>query len=64
MEIGSKEHCEMIEAFEKFKPGRLDKEADPKLWKIGHIYQDGEVNKMFKFFANGYSFGRCVYLNQ
>ena len=62
MQIGSKEHCEILEAFEKNYPWlRLDKE-DRKIWKDGNIYQNGETNNLYKAFISGYSFTRVVYL--
>ena len=63
MTIGSKEHYELLEAFEKaFKAFRLDKE-NKDLWSKGHVYQSGEVNNMYKAFILGYSTGRAVYIN-
>ncbi|MCK9622134.1 MAG: hypothetical protein M0R47_16560 [Methylobacter sp.] len=54
----TKEHYDLLKDFEKlFKHERLDKE-DKKLWKKGQIYQNGEVNNMFKAFQLGYSFGK------
>lgn len=64
MTIGSQELIDMMASFEReCKEGRLDRE-DKELWKIGHYYQDGEVNKAWRWFQRGYSNGRAVYLNQ
>ena len=64
MKIGTKEHYEMIENFEKnFNYIRLDKEENRELWKKGIIYQNGETNNLFKAFSIGYSFARLNYMN-
>jgi len=58
MTIGSKEHYEILEMFEKnFSNHRLDKEPFD-LWKKGIIYQNGETNNLYKAFILGYSFAR------
>ena len=58
--ILTKEHYDLMAEFEKnFKHLRLDKE-EKSLWKDGHIYQDGEVNQLFKVFRLGYSYGKFV----
>ena len=62
MNIGSKEHYEILEEFEKsHKFFILDKE-NKKLWKMGQVYQNGETNKLYNAFIKGYAFGRAVYL--
>jgi fructose-1,6-bisphosphatase len=56
MKIGTKEHYEILDVFERaFANGhRLDRE--PKfLWIKGCIYQDGYVNDMYKAFIAGYA---------
>ena len=63
MTIGSKEHYDILEMFEKsYNHMRLDKESK-ELWQSGVIYQDGEVNKLYQSFILGYSLGRLVYNN-
>ncbi len=58
MTIGSKEHYEILEQFEKnYKGYRLDRE-DKSLWSMGQTYQDGEVNSFYRAYILGYSFGR------
>lgn len=54
MELKSQEHYDLIKNFEIFFKGlRFDKE--PKdLWNMGVIYQDGQVNELFKAFRQGY----------
>ena len=62
--IGSKEHYEILDSFEKqFSEYRLDKEARG-LWIKGIVYQSGETNALYTAFISGYSSGRCAYLNQ
>ncbi len=56
----TKEHIELMSAFEKeFKGERLDKE-DKTLWPLGVLYQDGMVNKLFLAYRRGYAFGSAV----
>lgn len=64
MELLSKEHAEIMAAFEKFFPqeGRKDKE-NKELWKKGIIYQHGGVNKLFLAFRCGVSYGLSVERN-
>jgi len=63
MTIGSGEHDEILENFEKnFKGMRFEKETQ-ELQKKGQVYQCGETNKLYKAFIMGYSFGRVSYLN-
>lgn len=62
MNLGSKEHYEILDNFEKnFNYLRLDRENDKELWKKGIIYQSGETNNMYNAFIIGYSFGRVQY---
>jgi hypothetical protein len=58
MNIGSKEHYEILENFEKnFRGYRLDRE-NKDMWKKGAIYQSGETNSLYNAFILGYSFGK------
>lgn len=62
MTIGSNEHYEMLENFEKnFKGHRLDRE-DMKLWVKSQFYENGETNALFLAYSIGYAFGRLMYL--
>jgi hypothetical protein len=61
MQIHTKEHQDIIKAFENLYTGRFDKE-DKETWAKGYVYQDGELNKQFIAFRNGYSAGRSAYL--
>jgi len=54
-----KEHYDLMVEFEKRKLGRLDRE-DKAWWPKGNVYQDGEVNRLFLVFRDGYSLGRSV----
>ena len=61
MTIGSKEHYDILDAFDKnYSYMRLDKESK-EFWQSGIIYQDGEVNKLYQSFILGYSLGRLIY---
>jgi hypothetical protein len=63
MTIGSKEHYDILESFEKsFSDYRLDKE-NKELWKKGQVYQSGETNKLYQAVMMGYSMGRINYLS-
>ena len=56
----NKENYDLMKQFEKdFNPMRFDKE--PKnLWEKGIIYQDGNVNNLFRAYRLGYSLGKTV----
>ena len=61
MTLKSKEHQEIMAAFENvFKHYRLDRE--PKdVWQQGNVYQDGHVNQLFLAFRHGVAYGKAVY---
>ena len=61
MTVGTKEHYEMMAAFEKILGYSPKKESQDQHAK-GHIYCNGEINTQFKMFSAGYSFGRAVYM--
>jgi len=53
--IKSQEHYELMSNFERdFKGNRLDKESK-ELWPRGIVYQDGNVNELFKAYRFGYA---------
>lgn len=56
----TKEYYDLMAQFEKdFGPMRFDREPK-KLWKKGIIYQDGNVNNLFKAYRCGYSLGKTI----
>lgn len=56
----TKEHYEIMAAFERECKGRrLDREAKAD-WARGIIYQDGHVNELFSLYRKGYAFGQFV----
>jgi hypothetical protein len=60
MDLGSREHYELMEAFEReFRGHRLDRE-DKEFWRIEQIYQSGETNDLFLAYRRGYAFGRAT----
>lgn len=62
MEIRTQEHQDVMAQFEReFKGVRLDREAK-ELWRLGRIYQDGQVNELFLAYRRGYALARCVYV--
>ena len=63
MQAESKEWYELIATFERseFAKGyRRDKE-DREFWKRGRLYQNGELNELFRAFQAGYALGKCSY---
>ena len=60
MTIGSKEHYDILAAFEKeYSHLRLDREKK-ELWRMGQIYQNGEVNLLYRAFISGYALGKIM----
>lgn len=60
MKVCDKEHFEMMQQFEKnFAGNRLDKEPKES-WKKGIVYQDGNVNSLFKAYELGYAFRASI----
>lgn len=60
MTIGSQEHYDIIEMFDReFKGHRLDKEAK-EFWARGHVYQHGEVNQLFLAYRKGFAFAKAI----
>jgi hypothetical protein len=56
----TKEHYELMAAFEKeFKGYRLDREKKSQ-WTQGNIYQSGETNMLFLAFRKGYAVGKTA----
>ena len=71
MQIHSKEHSEMMDAFERSAPKlsavvvrgmRFDRE-NKESWSKGFIYQHGETNNLFLTWRSGYAAARSVYLS-
>ena len=59
MQLISKEHCELMEHFERRYRHKLARE--PKtLWHIA-IYCDGKINEAFKLFREGYALAKAIY---
>lgn len=58
--LQTKEHYDLIAAFERdFKYLALAKE-DKSDWGRGIIYQNGTTNEMFKVYRYGYAYGKAV----
>lgn len=63
VKIGSKEHYDILESFERnFSHMRLSKEQK-SLWLIGQIYEDGTTNNAYQAYIKGYALGRAVYMH-
>ena len=61
MQLGTKEHHEMMAFFEeKIAQGRTDREP-VEMWRKGYFYQSGEVNAAFMVFQHGVAYGRLAY---
>ena len=69
MKIGSQEHYDMLDQFEKSITHsgayslRFERE-DKSLWRLGHFYQHGQTNLYFQAFSLGYTAARCVYMQE
>lgn len=52
----------VMERFENVYKGqtRLDREKDKEIWKIGSFYENGETNKLFNAFLNGYMYNKSI----
>ena len=57
--LKDKEHYDLMDAFERSRAGRFDKE-EKSLWLRGRIYQNGRANELFLAFRDGYAYGKCV----
>lgn len=58
--LNTQEHIDLVAMFEREYTGRrLDKEAK-ELWKLGRIYQHGELNELFLAYRKGYALGKAV----
>ena len=64
MTAGSKEFYEVLDTFEMtanhMVRGRLDRVKDKEWWSRGQVYENGEVNELFKLFRAGYSAGKLA----
>lgn len=61
MTLGSREHDELIQQFERDSRQRMPSAAVAKepreLWKNGHVYQDGHTNQLFVAYSLGHAYG-------
>ncbi|WP_336974571.1 hypothetical protein [Alcaligenes sp. PF14] len=55
----TKEHYDLMAAFERSHKERFDKE-DKSLWPKGVIYQDGRVNELFQAYRHGYAYAKTT----
>lgn len=63
--INSSEYYELLEMFEKtFNLKVSAREKDKELWKKGYTYASGEINKIFKAYEMGYSYGKFKEANK
>ena len=54
------EHYDLMAQFEREFPGRHDKEQKA-LWPNGIIYQDGQINELFKAYRRGYALSKAIH---
>jgi hypothetical protein len=60
MQIKSQEHYDLMTSFERtFKGRRFDRESKD-IWPIGAVYQDGQVNELFKAYRMGYALHKSI----
>lgn len=59
IQLGTKEHEELMRQFESLKPGRIDRESK-EFWSKGRVYQNGEVNNLFLMFRCGVAYGLMI----
>jgi len=64
--LQSQEFYDLIDTFERHVKKmnvrvtlRFDKEPK-KLWVLGHIYQQGDLNQLFTVFHHGYESGKSI----
>lgn len=55
--LGTKEHYDLIEQFEKVFKGRHDKESKD-WWVKGRVYQNGKMHELFEAYQHGYALGK------
>jgi hypothetical protein len=61
MQIGSKEHYDILEMFDKtFANYETTKEVDISLWRQGYVYCNGKTNDLYKAYMFGYAHGRAI----
>jgi hypothetical protein len=60
MQLGSKEHIDVMAAFEGMYKHKLEREPK-ELWVKGYVYCDGEKNILFDMFRKGYALAKCTY---
>jgi hypothetical protein len=65
MQIGSKEHYDILAMFDKtFANYETTKEIDKDLWKRGYVYCNGKTNDLYKAYLYGYAHGKRVVENE
>ena len=62
MNIGSKEHYEILDKFEKAYKHLCVEREEKALWKKGQIYTHGYVNALYQAYIAGYALGRVNYI--
>lgn len=63
IQLKNKSHYDLMEQFERLKPGRVDRE-NKELWSKGYVYCDGIVDEMFIWFRRGVAYGVAEMLRE
>lgn len=66
MTVGSQEHYDIVEQFEKYCAKymrcRLDRNPREDWSGPAGVFESGETQELFKLYSAGYANGRCVYM--
>ena len=62
MQIHTREHYDIIDAFEKAFNHLPTAKESKELWPKGHVYCNGEANNLFLAYRQGYAAGRAEYI--
>lgn len=61
MTNNTKEFLDLMRTFEKTTgAGMNHTKEDKSFWQIGYYYANGETNKLFTGFRDGYQFAKCL----
>jgi uncharacterized membrane protein len=58
--ILTKEHYDLMEAFEKTQGKARPSREAKELWQKGIIYQNGQINALFLAYRQGYAYGKAA----
>ena len=61
VQLNTKEHYEMMNFFEKMFPYYRHDKEDKSMWAKGVIYEQPELNELFKVFRLGVEYGEALH---